>query len=130
MLTDLDKAKKVIATATKQRDLKSVSDATGIPLATIHIYSANPDGMANVVWDRVYKIGQIIENDSAKMNEFDKSKAVITNQSLTTSKVHRLSSLPYTTIDTYRKDLTKLDRAAWQRIHKLAQVYDEINANK
>jgi len=125
-MNDLDKAKKVIATTTKQQRLRNVSEETGIPLATIHSYSAHPDNMVNVVWDRVYKIGQILSpDDSGEKTEFDKAKAVITNPDLTTPEIHRLSALPYTTIDAYRKDIKRLNKAAWKRIHQLAQIYDE-----
>lgn len=59
------------------------------------------------------------------MNDFEKAKAFICNKNNGLSATSRKLGIPRPTLKVYRSDPDKLKKAAWERVHELAGLYDK-----
>lgn len=61
------------------------------------------------------------------MNECEKAKAVIVDRNNRLPRVSKALNIPLDTLKAYRHSPDKLRTAAWERVHKLAKLYDDKN---
>lgn len=64
-------------------------------------------------------------------SELDKAKTIIADKNTSLKNLSLLTKIPYQSLVNYRAELSKLDRASWERINLLAQSFDiaEIQDN-
>lgn len=56
--------------------------------------------------------------------QLERAKAVIADKNTNLTKLSKKTNIPYQSLVNYRSDISKLDKASWQRINVLSQVYD------
>lgn len=63
--------------------------------------------------------------------ETARAKALIADKNTNLTELSKKTNIPYQSLVNYRADISKLDKASWQRINVLSQVYDilEISNN-
>lgn len=59
------------------------------------------------------------------MNELEKSKLYICDRNNRLTETSKRLNIPLPTLNMYRHNPDKLRTAAWERVHKLAKLYDE-----
>lgn len=62
------------------------------------------------------------------MNDLEKAKALIFNRLIRLKTISEKTGIPYVTIRSYVSYPEKMETAAWIRIHKLADLYDNEKA--
>ncbi|MEK3530270.1 hypothetical protein AAA431_10985 [Lactobacillus crispatus] len=67
---------------------------------------------------------------SKKMNDFEKAKAVIIDKNNSLIDISKKYSIPYQTLKNWRANPESLKKAAWERVHLLAVIYDKIEGIK
>ena len=60
------------------------------------------------------------------MSDLDKAKIILTSKDILVKDLSKLTKIRYQTLVNYRQDLTRLDRASWAIINKLARIYDRF----
>lgn len=60
------------------------------------------------------------------MNDLEKAQKVIVNKMGTLKNISEQAKIPYPTLRNYVKEPNKMTTAAWENIHKLAEVYDKL----
>lgn len=58
------------------------------------------------------------------MNELEKAKALLSDRNIKLTDLAEESDIPYESLRTLRYDLSKVNKASWERVHKLASIYD------
>ena len=64
------------------------------------------------------------------MDELKKAKALLSDRNIKLTDLAEDTHIPYESLRTLRYDLSKVDKASWERVHLLAQIYDEQLAEK
>ena len=59
------------------------------------------------------------------MNDLEKAIALLSNRKYKLTDISKKTGIPLITIRTYSSNHVKLKTAAWERVYKLAQLYDE-----
>lgn len=64
------------------------------------------------------------------MDELKKAKALLSDRNIKLTDLAEKTNIPYESLRTLRYDLSKVDKASWERVHTLALTYDLIPGNK
>lgn len=64
------------------------------------------------------------------MNDLEKAKLLIENKNNSLVDISRKYNIPVQTLRNLRHDPSKMKKASWERVHLLAQIYDEQLAEK
>ncbi|WP_242363418.1 hypothetical protein [Limosilactobacillus antri] len=59
------------------------------------------------------------------MNDFEKARAFICDKNNGLSATSRKTGIPRPTLKRYRSDSEAMKKAAWERVHELAGLYDK-----
>lgn len=64
------------------------------------------------------------------MDELRKAKVLLSDRNIKLTDLADESNIPYESLRTLRYDLSKVDKASWERVHTLALIYDMIPSNR
>lgn len=58
------------------------------------------------------------------MNDFEKAKTFLCDKNNSLTMISKKTGISYSRLSVYRAEPSKLERAIWINVHKLAQLYD------
>lgn len=64
------------------------------------------------------------------INELEKAKALLSNRNIKLTDLAEDTNIPYESLRTLRYDLSKVDKASYERVHTLATYYDMLPSSK
>lgn len=63
-------------------------------------------------------------------SELDRAKRLIQNKPISLAEISKITKIPYQTLKNYSFGTLSLDKATWQHVNKLAQVYDMVKVSQ
>lgn len=131
----------------KYISLKRISELTNIPYSSLRSYVTNSDKLETAAWIRIHKLAvlyqtvvrnlknaQPVESLLSSLNyesekditDLKKAQLLIINRVVSLKQAAQDSGIPYPTLRNFVNKPENMKNAAWIRIHRLADVYDQI----
>lgn len=126
-MNDLEKARQLLLD--KSVKLIDVSKETSITPPTLSNYVTHPEKLQKATWINIHKLANVFNrinkiSTNEKEDDIAKVQKLLNNRSVSLKELSNKLDIPYITLRSWVSYPTKMPKAAWSKVHKLAIFYD------